>query len=158
VLEKLGPRSLSFVFSRLLKRVKWWQPVYAYVRLTLVKNPVSRRDILIGMRSLHNTSPAAAYGAARSTMSKDVLGQLPNWAQKLTMPVLMVAGSHDKVISQKSAQKLARLLPNGTFFLMPHCGHLILGELPDQVITLLKMHIERSDLNLKTGAKYQNLN
>ncbi|HEX2916631.1 MAG TPA: alpha/beta hydrolase [Chloroflexia bacterium] len=145
-LEKFGPAALGFVFSRVLKKVKAWRPVYAYVRLTLVKNPVSRRDIQYGMLSLKDTSPRAAYQAARSTMSREVLEELPGWIRSLQMPVLLVAGSHDKVISRKSAQNLAALLPNGTYYLMPHCGHLILGELPDQVVTLLKLHMERTAL------------
>jgi pimeloyl-ACP methyl ester carboxylesterase len=142
-LEKIGPRALSTVFGRVLKKVKAWQPVYGYVRLTLVKNPVARRDIQYGMLSLKDTSVRASYHAAHSVMSKEVLTQLPGWAKKLTMPVLLVPGSHDKVISLKSAKRLADLLPNCTFFVMPHCGHLILGELPDQVAALLKMHLER---------------
>ncbi len=142
--EKVGPRALSFIFSRVLKKVKAWQPVYGYVRLTLVKNPVARRDIQYGMLSLKDISTRAAYHAARSVMSKEVLSQLPSWAGSLQMPVLLVAGSHDKVISRKSADKLAALVPNCTYFVMPHCGHLILGELPDQVSALLKMHLERA--------------
>ncbi len=144
--ERVGPRALSFIFSRILKRFKAWQPVYAYVRLTLVKNPVSRRDIQYGMLSLRDTSQRASYHAARSAMSKEVLNQLPGWVKGLKMPVLLVAGSHDKVISRKSSQALAELLPNCNYFLMPHCGHLILGELPDQVGTLLKLHLERAKI------------
>lgn len=144
--EKVGPRALSFIFTRILKKIKAWQPVYGYVRLTLVKNPVSRRDIQYGMLSLKDISERAAYHAARSAMSQEVLSQLPIWIKKLTMPVLLVAGSHDKVISRPSAEKLAAALPNCTYFLMPNCGHLILGELPAQVATLLKLHLERTEL------------
>ncbi len=145
--ERVGPRALSFIFSRVLKRIKAWQPVYGYVRLTLVKNSVSRRDIQYGMLSLKDISERAAYHAARSAMSKEVLGQLPAWIRSLEMPVLLVAGSHDKVISRKSSERLAALLPNCTYFVMPNCGHLILGELPTQVAALLKMHIERAELS-----------
>ena len=142
--ERVGPRALSFIFTRLLKRVKAWQPVYGYVRLTLVKNPVSRRDIQYGMLSLRDISSRAAYGSAHSAMSKEVLEALPGWVASLKMPALLVAGSHDKVISRPSADRLAAALPDCTYFVMPHCGHLILGELPDQVATLLKLHLERN--------------
>ncbi len=146
-IEKFGPKLLATVFSKVLRKVKAWRPVYGYVRLTLVKNPVSRRDIQYGMLSLQDTSPRAAYHAARSTMSKEVLSELPKWAASLKMPTLLVAGSHDKVISLKSSARLAALLPNGTYFVMPHCGHLILGELPDQVAALLKMHLKAAPIS-----------
>ncbi len=142
-IEQVGPKALSFIFSRVLKQVKAWRPVYGYVRLTLVKNAVSRRDIQYGMLSLKDTSQRASYHTARSVMSKVVLSELPGWAKALTMPTLLVAGSHDKVISRKSAENLAALLPDCTYFVMPHCGHLILGELPDQVAALLKMHLKQ---------------
>jgi pimeloyl-ACP methyl ester carboxylesterase len=139
--EQVGPKALATVFSKVLRRVNSWRFVYGYVRLSLVKNPVSRRDIQYGMLSLKDTSPRAAYHAARSCMSNEVLSQLPEWAASLKMPTLLVAGSHDKVISLKSSRKLADVLPNCTYFIMPHCGHLILGELPEQVAGLIKMHL-----------------
>jgi len=145
-IEQVGPKLLATIFSKVLRRFKAWRPVYAYVRLTLVKNPVSRRDIQYGMLSLQDTSPRAALHAARSAMSKEVLSQLPTWAASLKMPALLVAGSDDKVISRKSSDKLAAILPNCTYFVMPHCGHLILGELPDQVAALLKLHLERAKI------------
>lgn len=140
-IEQVGPKMLATIFSKVLRKLKAWRPVYGYVRLTLVKNAVSRRDIQYGMLSLQDTSPRAALYAARSAMSKEVLTQLPKWAASLQMPSLLVAGSHDKVISRKSSQRLAAILPNCTYFLMPHCGHLILGELPDQVAALLTLHL-----------------
>ncbi len=145
-IEQVGPKLLSTVFSKVLRKVKSWRFVYGYVRLTLVKNPVSRRDIEYGLLSLKDTSPRASLHAARSAMSREVLDDLPKWAASLNMPALLVAGSHDKVITLKSSKALADLLPNCTYFVMPHCGHLILGELPDQVAALLKMHLERAQI------------
>jgi len=143
-IEKVGPRLLSTIFSKLLKRVTWWRPVYYYTRLTLTKNPVAKRDILYGLLSLKDTSSRASYHNARSAFSREVLEQLPGWVKRLEMPVLLVAGSDDPVISRKSAEKLAAMLPNGVYFVMPHCGHLILGEFPQQVGELLYLHLSRA--------------
>lgn len=142
--ERVGPRLLSTVFSKGLSRIKSWRFVYYYVRLTLTKNPVAKRDILYGLLSLHDTSARATYYNARSAFSRKILDQLPGWAKSLQMPVLLVAGSDDRVISRKSAEKLAQLLPNVVYFVMPHCGHLILGELPEQVNELLYLHLSRT--------------
>lgn len=142
--ERVGPRLLSTVFSRVLRRVKSWRFVYYYVRLSLTKNPVAKRDILYGLLSLKDTSARATYHNARSAFSRPVLEQLPGWARSLQMPILLVAGSDDRVISRKSAEKLANLLPNCVYFVMPHCGHLILGELPEQVNELLYLHLSRA--------------
>lgn len=146
-IEKVGPRLLGTIFSKVLKRVKSWRFVYYYTRLTLTKNPVGKRDILYGLLSLKDTSARAAYHNARSAFSREVLTQLPSWAKSLPMPVLLVAGSNDQVISRKSADKLAALLPNVVYFVMPKCGHLILGELPQQVSELLYLHLSRAAIN-----------
>ncbi|MEI6044867.1 MAG: alpha/beta hydrolase [Chloroflexota bacterium] len=148
--EQFGAKALATVFSKVLRRLKSWRAVYYYARLTLLKNPASRRDIEYGLLSLRDTSPNAAFYMAKSTMSREVLDQLPQWVVSLKMPTLLVAGSHDKVISQKSSKRLATLLPNCTYFVMPHCGHLILAELPAQVATLLKLHLTRASINLTT--------
>ncbi len=145
-IEKVGPRLLSTIFSKVLKRVTWWRPVYYYTRLTLTKNPVAKRDILYGLLSLKDTSARASYFNARSAFSREVLEQIPDWVKRLEMPVLLVAGSDDPVISRKSAEKLAAMLPNGVYFVMPHCGHLILGEFPQQVGELLYLHLSRATI------------
>jgi len=147
-IEKVMPRALSTIFSKVLKPVgpKSWRFVYAYVRMTLTKNPVDRRDILYGLLSLKDCSFRASYNSCRSIMSKEVLGPLPEWAASITAPTLLVAGSHDRVIGRRNSDALAKVLPNVTYFVMPKCGHLVLGELPEQVTALMTMHLGRSDL------------
>jgi pimeloyl-ACP methyl ester carboxylesterase len=145
-IEKVMPKALSTIFSKVLKPVgpKSWRFVYGYVRMTLTKNSVDRRDILYGILSLKDCSLRASYNSCRSLMSKAVLEPLPKWAASITAPTLLVAGSHDRVIGLRNSDALAKIFPNVTYFVMPKCGHLVLGELPAQVTGLMTMHLGRS--------------
>jgi pimeloyl-ACP methyl ester carboxylesterase len=146
VVEKVMPRALSTIFSTVLRGVgpSSWRFVYGYVRLSLTQNPVQKRDILYGLLSLKDCSARASYNSARSIMSQPVLNALPDWARAIKAPTLLVAGSHDRVIGRKNADRLAELFPNITYFVMPKCGHLILGELPAQVTALMTLHLGKA--------------
>jgi pimeloyl-ACP methyl ester carboxylesterase len=146
ITEKVMPKVLSTIFSKILRPIgpKSWAFVYGYARLTLTKNPISKRDILYGLLSLRDCSYRASFNSATDIMSRPVLEALPSWAANVTAPTLLVPGSHDRVIGKRSAKALAKIMPNVTFFEMPKCGHLILAELPGQVTSLMKLHLEAS--------------
>ncbi|MEI7556188.1 alpha/beta hydrolase [Candidatus Chlorohelix sp.] len=148
IVVKVMPIALSTVFSRVLRPVgpKSWRFVYYYARLTLTKNPVDKRDILYGLLSLRDCSFRTSYNSARDIMSKPVLDELPLWCTAVKAPTLLVPGSHDRVIGKKNAKALANLIPNLTYFEMPKCGHLILAELPNQVVELMKMHLGKNSM------------
>jgi pimeloyl-ACP methyl ester carboxylesterase len=80
-------------------------------------------------------------------MSRAVLEALPKWAESITAPTLLVAGSHDRVIGLKNAANLAKVFPNVHYFVMPKCGHLVLGELPEQVVTIMRLHLSNAKIN-----------
>ena len=145
MVEQVMPRVLSTIFSKFLKRVKGWRIPYYYVRMTIAKNPATPRDILYGLDSLKNCSAEASYYTARAIVASTAIKALPDWAAKLTMPTLLVVGSHDYVIGPKNAAALAAALPNVDYFVMPKCGHLVLFELPTQVATLMKLHLGREE-------------
>jgi pimeloyl-ACP methyl ester carboxylesterase len=147
--EKVMPKVLSTIFSRALRGLGpgGWRLVYGYVRLSLTKNPVAKRDILYGLLSLRDCSARASYHSARSIMSRPILETLPKWAESITAPTLLVAGSHDRVIGRKNAENLAKIFPNVNYFVMPKCGHLVLGELPEQVVSLMLLHLGSAKFN-----------
>lgn len=51
-------------------------------------------------------------------------------AEKLTLPVLLVAGEKDEIATLPDQHRLAALLPNGTLNVIPGVGHLIHYETP----------------------------
>ena len=55
----------------------------------------------------------------RGTMDHCVRDRLP----QLNRPTLLVAGAQDRVVDPRHAAEAARLLPQGSFHLMPRCGH-----------------------------------
>jgi pimeloyl-ACP methyl ester carboxylesterase len=55
----------------------------------------------------------------RGTMDHCVRDRLP----LLNRPTLLVAGAQDKVVDPGHAAEAARLLPQGSFHLIPRCGH-----------------------------------
>ena len=60
-------------------------------------------------------------------------------APKLTMPVLMIQGTEDKVnVLEKNAALLAKVLPHGKLVMMDGLGHLPEVEAPDAVNTMLR--------------------
>ena len=145
---KVMPRVLHFAFSKMLRKLdqKNWRLLYYYCRLTLAKNPIDSRDILYGMLSLKCCSPRANLNSLSSIMSKQVLDKLPKWAAAVQTPTLLVPGSHDQVIGKKIPKNLAKIMPNCTYFEMPHCGHLILAEFPGHVSSMMDMFMSRASI------------
>lgn len=56
-------------------------------------------------------------------------------------PVLIIAGSHDRMTPLKSSRALAAALPNARLALIPGSGHALMAEAPDAVLDSLKEFI-----------------
>lgn len=49
---------------------------------------------------------------------------------RLNMPILFIGGEEDLIIdAEKSAQRLASLIPSAEIHLLPNCGHAILNSI-----------------------------
>ncbi len=42
---------------------------------------------------------------------------------QLTRPTLLISAREDRIVDPHQAEEAAKLLPNGQFYLMKHCGH-----------------------------------
>ncbi|MET9297282.1 alpha/beta fold hydrolase [Streptomyces sp. NPDC003077] len=62
-----------------------------------------------------------------------VLGAL----RKLTMPTLVIWGTHDRVLPPQQARKAFQRLPDARLVLLPGGGHLLPAEAPDRVLRVL---------------------
>jgi pimeloyl-ACP methyl ester carboxylesterase len=67
---------------------------------------------------------------------------------ELEMPVLVVHGEDDRLISPDLGRKLARLIPNARLELIPHCGHLLSTDAEEEVAAALLDFIDRVDADL----------
>jgi pimeloyl-ACP methyl ester carboxylesterase len=68
-----------------------------------------------------------------------LVDQLPH----LEMPTLLTWGNRDRVFPYLQAQRALSRLREGSFELIPDCGHLPHIEQPDRFVTILSKFLER---------------
>ncbi len=94
----------------------------------LAKNPEEVAQITARMR--RNPQPRYAY--LRQFMAPITFNSEPH-LQKLTMPVLVMAGEADRVVPVENSRLLAARLPNARLVTFPNAGHLFVVERADEV-------------------------
>lgn len=141
----LIPRMLDTVFNKVLRPLYklWWVP-FLYARTVLARNTPSTADIRLGVLSLRCCEPDAARRSAQSIARRETLEAVRVQIAQVQAPTLLVAGAGDPIMPPQIGRDLMALAPHGDFFEMPRCGHLVLFELPRQVVTLMKLHLSRA--------------
>jgi pimeloyl-ACP methyl ester carboxylesterase len=86
--------------------------------------PALARELLMGAAQGRST-PAAGI--------EIVYAGLRDRLDALTLPVLVVWGAHDRVVSPRYAEPLRDALPDGRLLLLPHAGHVPMCEAPAEV-------------------------
>lgn len=141
---KLVPRVLETVFNRILRPIErmgmWWLP-FVYARLVLAKNTPLVSDIKLGALSLRCCDPEAIRVSSLELARREVLESVAEQMRSVPCPTLLVAGSGDPVMRPSSGRKLINLAQQGTFMEIPKCGHLVLFELPEQVVQILRLFL-----------------
>ncbi|ACF14121.1 alpha/beta hydrolase fold [Chloroherpeton thalassium ATCC 35110] len=140
-LSKFIPIFLPLVFDKVLRKIKWWPPLYLYARITLARNPATREDIIIGVDSLKFISSEAIRQTAEQISQIEVTENLPTQVAQIKTPILFVAGKGDQVVMWKNTQKLYEFAANGRFVVIKKCGHLITIELPQRTAELIAENI-----------------
>ena len=64
--------------------------------------------------------------------------RLRRWLHLATMPTLVIAGIHDRLVPPRHSAALADLLPSARFVELPHAGHYPYLERPDEFHRLLR--------------------
>jgi pimeloyl-ACP methyl ester carboxylesterase len=59
-------------------------------------------------------------------------------AKACKLPVLVIAGEHDKLTRASDGEALSRLFDNGTYALLKDCGHMMMVEKPIEAAQLIK--------------------
>lgn len=137
LLERFAPAVLTFTFNKALRKIHWWQPIYAYARIVLTKNPISFHDIMIGVKSLELCCPEVIEKTTRQITSRGVTRTLPGIVKKIDIPLLFVAGDGDTIMRSKNTRKLQEYAKRGSYVCVPRCGHLITLELPEKAAELI---------------------
>lgn len=60
----------------------------------------------------------------------------------IKIPVLVVRGGNDKVVSQKWAEEVTRLLPKGKLVVIPGKGHTVNYNAPEQLVKVTRQFID----------------
>jgi pimeloyl-ACP methyl ester carboxylesterase len=65
-------------------------------------------------------------------------------ALTLTAPCLIMNGANDSMTTAKAARMLAKAIPHAHCEILPDCGHALMSEQPDAVLTQLIKHLRTS--------------
>lgn len=138
------PGALDLVFNRVLRPIErrglWWIP-YIYALLVLSKNTAPVSDVKLATLSLRCCDPEAVRVSARELARREVLEAVAEQMATIRQPTLLVAGAGDPIMRPSGGRKLMQLAPNGQYLEAPRCGHLILFELPEQVVQILRLFL-----------------
>ncbi|HMQ35008.1 MAG TPA: alpha/beta hydrolase [Chloroflexaceae bacterium] len=138
------PGMLDTVFNRVLRPIErrglWWIP-YIYALAVLAKNTAPVSDVKLATLSLRCCDPQAVRVSAQELARREVLEAVPLQMGRVAQPTLLVAGAGDPIMRPQGGRKLMELAANGQFLEVPRCGHLILFELPEQVIQILRLFL-----------------
>ena len=63
---------------------------------------------------------------------------------RLSVPTLMIAGDHDRIVPTKQSIRAAREIPGAELEIVPNCGHIPQEERPDEFLRAAIEFVERS--------------
>jgi pimeloyl-ACP methyl ester carboxylesterase len=138
------PRMLDTVFNGVLRPIErrglWWIP-YIYALAVLSRNTAPVSDVKLATLSLRCCDPEAVRVSAAELARREILEAVPVQMRAITQQTLLVAGAGDPIMRPAGGRKLMQHAQNGIFLEVPRCGHLILFELPEQVIQIMRLFL-----------------
>lgn len=78
--------------------------------------------------------------------------RLPEYRAILT-PTLVIAGEDDRVMVPKVQKKIASILPNARFEIIPDAGHVVYLEQPDRFFGLMLSFVRDAQLSYANGSE-----
>ncbi len=140
----LLPKLLDTVFNGVLRPIErrglWWIP-YIYALAVLSRNTAPVSDVKLATLSLRCCDPEAVRVSAAELARREILEAVPEQMRALEQQTLLVAGAGDPIMRPAGGRKLMQNAQNGVFLEVPRCGHLILFELPEQVVQILRLFL-----------------
>lgn len=122
----------------MLRNSRW---AARYTLNAIVRNPASRTESLVDevLEAMRNTHSQEAF----SEFQRDEVrgsGMKTNWSERLpeiTIPVLVIHGTHDIGVPLKYAQRAAERLPNARLEIIENAGHWTQRDYPGKVNKLI---------------------
>jgi pimeloyl-ACP methyl ester carboxylesterase len=136
--------TLDLLVNRVLRpierRAPWWIP-YLFAQTLLAKNAIPPSEMRLAAFALRCCDPAAVRAAARELARRELPEVIGEQMGSLGQPALLVAGAHDPIMHPQGARRLIAMAPNGQYLEVPRCGHLLPLELPEQVVSILRLFL-----------------
>ena len=110
---------------------------------TFTRNFVIRLDKLPDaiLRTKIHKNFEVAQKIGPSTFSLNYAAMIP----KITIPVLLIRGEYDFIISTKQIETLNKLFPNAQYYIVPNAGHICFIDNPSQYFPGLLDFIKRNN-------------
>lgn len=83
---------------------------------------------------MHQTKPSVIQGDYIACDHFDVRDRL----QEITVPTLVIAGEHDKMIRVNRSEELAENIPNADFVMLSRAGHMMMLEQPAETVQAIE--------------------
>jgi len=110
---------------------------------TFTRNFVIRLDKLPDaiLRTKLHKNFEVAQKIGPSTFSLNYAAMIP----EITIPVLLIRGEYDFIISTEQIKSLSKLFPNAQYYIVPNAGHICFIDNPDQYFPGLVDFIKRNN-------------
>ena len=133
-------------------------PVFGWLTMPLMKRAMfAPAPLTERFKREYSTALALRPSQLRATasdgalMMTDAAGLSARYGD-LSMPVAIVAGDGDKVVSPDHAERLRGAVPNGTLRVVEGAGHMVHHVATEQVLEAIEDVAKRSEAALKDGA------
>lgn len=103
------------------------------------------RDTLKQLRQCVLAQPEPATGALQSGLEILRNADLRPLAKQLDLPVLLIGGEKDRLVSPAAMRKVSSLLPQCQLEILPAAGHAPFISQPESFVKLVKAYCEQSD-------------
>jgi len=98
-------------------------------------------DIIEGYRVSQKTS-RWNQGLWEVNRNSKASGLTPQDLAKISLPILVLSGEKDIVVTPEQSLQIAKDLGNGTYMELPNCGHLPFEECPDLSMNAVKVWLQ----------------
>lgn len=120
------------------------QTLQRFLALQVTGEPRARQTLReLKQRVFEQTEPETI--ALQSGLNILGTADLRPLAGKLDLPVLLVGGAKDRLVSPRALDNVAALLPNARVEVMPDCGHAPFISQPDNFVKLVKTFCNHVD-------------
>ena len=120
------------------------QTLQRFLALQVTGEPQARQTLReLKQRVFEQDEPETI--ALRSGLNILSSADLRPMAEELDLPVLLIGGEKDRLVSPRALERVAALLPDARVEIMPDCGHAPFVSRPDNFVRRVKTFYNHAD-------------